>query len=155
MDFSPTKRGVHLRLPLVHYSGREGKRSSERNLNNQNGFSFIIVVCLFIYLFGLRHFIKRYVNLQDNILLESRFIWIVNSYFFDNCLSLIYTTTTTLSQFILTLFRPDLVTWRSYMGWFRPWPVGIGLKKGLVAVEEQQKKIVLYIEHQNREFGST
>ena len=28
----------------------------------------------------------------------------------------------------LTLFLPDLVTWRSYMGWFRPWPVGIGLK---------------------------
>ena len=27
----------------------------------------------------------------------------------------------------LTLFLPNLVTWRSYMGWFRPWPVGIGL----------------------------
>ena len=50
MDFSPTKRGVHLRLTLVHYSGREGKRSPERNLNNQNGFSFVIVACLFIYL---------------------------------------------------------------------------------------------------------
>ena len=23
--------------------------------------------------------------------------------------------------------RPDLVTWRSYKGWFRPWLVGIGL----------------------------
>ena len=29
--------------------------------------------------------------------------------------------------FPLTLFLPDLVTWRSYMGWFRPWPVAIGL----------------------------
>ena len=27
----------------------------------------------------------------------------------------------------LTLFLPDVVTWRSYMGWFRPWPVGKGL----------------------------
>ena len=29
----------------------------------------------------------------------------------------------------LTLFLPDVVTWRSYMGWFRPWPVGTGLTK--------------------------
>ena len=29
----------------------------------------------------------------------------------------------------LSLFRPDLVTWRSYKGWFRPWLVGIGLSK--------------------------
>ena len=29
----------------------------------------------------------------------------------------------------LTLFLPAVVTWRSYMGWFRPWPVGIGLKR--------------------------
>ena len=36
----------------------------------------------------------------------------------------IYISMTTL----LTLFRPDLVTWRSYKGWFRPWLVGIGLK---------------------------
>ena len=35
----------------------------------------------------------------------------------------IYISMTTL----LTLFRPDLVTWRSYKGWFRPWLVGIGL----------------------------
>ena len=28
----------------------------------------------------------------------------------------------------LTLFRPDLVTWRSYKCWFRPWLVGIGLR---------------------------
>ena len=27
----------------------------------------------------------------------------------------------------LTLFLPAVVTWHSYMGWFRPWPVGIGL----------------------------
>ena len=27
----------------------------------------------------------------------------------------------------LTLFLPDLVTWRSSKGWFRPWLVGIGL----------------------------
>ena len=26
----------------------------------------------------------------------------------------------------LTLFRPYLVTWRSYKGWCCPWPVGIG-----------------------------
>ena len=32
------------------------------------------------------------------------------------------------SCFILTLFLPDLVTWRSYKGWFRPWPEGIGLR---------------------------
>ena len=31
----------------------------------------------------------------------------------------------------LTLFLPDLVTWRSYMGWFRPWPVGIGLESNI------------------------
>ena len=30
--------------------------------------------------------------------------------------------------FALTLFQPDLVMWRSCKGWFRPWPVGIGLK---------------------------
>ena len=30
---------------------------------------------------------------------------------------------------LLTLFLPDLVTWRSYKGWFRPWPVGIGLSR--------------------------
>ena len=28
----------------------------------------------------------------------------------------------------LTLFLTDLVTWRSYKGWFRPYLVGIGLK---------------------------
>ena len=28
---------------------------------------------------------------------------------------------------LLTLFWPDLVKWRSYKGWFRPWLVGIGL----------------------------
>ena len=28
----------------------------------------------------------------------------------------------------LTLFWPAVVMWRSYMGWFRPWPVGIGLR---------------------------
>ena len=27
-----------------------------------------------------------------------------------------------------TLFRPVVVMWCSYMGWFRPWPVEIGLK---------------------------
>ena len=27
----------------------------------------------------------------------------------------------------LTLFLPAVVTWPSYMGWFRPWPVWIGL----------------------------
>ena len=27
----------------------------------------------------------------------------------------------------LTLFLPDLVTWRSCKGWFHPWRVGIGL----------------------------
>ena len=32
----------------------------------------------------------------------------------------------------LTLFLPDLVTWRSYMGWFRPWPVRIGLSGRLL-----------------------
>ena len=30
---------------------------------------------------------------------------------------------------ILTLFLPDLVTRRSYKGWFHPWPVGIGSKR--------------------------
>ena len=30
--------------------------------------------------------------------------------------------------FLLTLFRPDLVTWRSSKGWFCPWLVGIGSK---------------------------
>ena len=30
---------------------------------------------------------------------------------------------------VLTLFLPDLVTWRSYMGWFCPWPVGIAAAK--------------------------
>ena len=29
----------------------------------------------------------------------------------------------------LTLFLPAVVTWHSYIGWFRPWPVGIGLKR--------------------------
>ena len=28
---------------------------------------------------------------------------------------------------VLTLFQPDFVTWRTNKGWFRPWPVGIGL----------------------------
>jgi hypothetical protein len=28
----------------------------------------------------------------------------------------------------LTLFLPAVVTWRSYMCWFRPWPVGIRLR---------------------------
>ena len=27
----------------------------------------------------------------------------------------------------LTLFLPAVVRWCSYMGWFHPWPVGIGL----------------------------
>ena len=33
------------------------------------------------------------------------------------------------SRASLTLFWPDLVMWRSYKGWFHPWPVGIGLKQ--------------------------
>ena len=34
-----------------------------------------------------------------------------------------------LFSYHLTLFRPSLVTWRSYKGWFRPWLVGIGLTR--------------------------
>ena len=30
---------------------------------------------------------------------------------------------------MLTLFLLAVVTWHSYMGWFRPWPVGIGLNQ--------------------------
>jgi hypothetical protein len=31
-------------------------------------------------------------------------------------------------RIVLTLFLPAVVTWHSYMGWFPPWPVGIGLR---------------------------
>ena len=46
----------------------------------------------------------------------------------------------------LTLFLPDLVTWRSYMGWFRPWPVGIGLiNKSTHRINH--KEILFYFTH--------
>ena len=35
---------------------------------------------------------------------------------------------------VLTLFLPAVVMWCSYMGWFRPWPVGIGLTECNVSV---------------------
>ena len=41
----------------------------------------------------------------------------------------------------LTLFLPAVVMWRSYMGWFRPWPVEIGLR-GICTFAPLDKKIL-------------
>ena len=61
--------------------------------------------------------------------LQLLYIW-----FLPACTAIMYSEDTcknckTERKCILTLFLPDLVIWRSYKGWFCPWPVGRGLRK--------------------------
>ena len=60
----------------------------------------------------------------------------------------------------LTLFLPDLVTWGSHKGWFRPWPVGIGLTNFHIMKKKTQVHEVFVIfwkgaiQHQQKNLGN-
>ena len=55
----------------------------------------------------------------------------------------------------LTLFLPAVVTWHSYMGWFRPWPLGIDLKVFLIKERVYFHKKYLKHVHSNVMFAFT
>ena len=62
---------------------------------------------------------------NDNKTTKNMVFWVANALTAQLKIGLLQAPTC-LSRPGLTLFLPDLVTWRSYKGWFRPWPVGIG-----------------------------
>ena len=56
------------------------------------------------------------------LLLHWQLYW---SHILQVCLNLAYCTSS--CSKVLTLFLPAVVTWHSCMGWFRPWPIEVGL----------------------------
>ena len=88
--------------------------------------SYVSTAALLLWLLFTLYDWLTTMTTNDNKTTKNMVLWVANALTAQLKTGLLQTPTC-LSRPGLTLFLPDLVMWRLYKGWFRPWPVGIGL----------------------------